>query len=360
MKLNRKWLMQAMKTASTAVNRRSPKPILQKLLLTRADGAIGIHGTDTELSVSVFQEAGHSVPERLLLPMEVLSFIDMSDAEDVTVSDDVGKVTILCNRSEVTFNTEDPAEFPVARLEPSENVTKVDGKLLQRAIKRVMYAADEDSNRFALGSVLLSDTPSGLLCVATDGRRLSKATVDAVAVGGLDDKCQWLLPIHSAKAICSMPIDEAWIWGDSSSIYFADATTRFSTRMVEGRFPNWKQVVPADDGLSVARLAKDPLVRLLKQASIVVNNETRGIDLSFSEGSLSAKAAMVDRGASSVQMPIEYEGEPVTVKLDYRYLLDFIEQAEDVVEIKVKASNAPVKLAGGAGYEGVLMPMALT
>lgn len=358
--LDRKWLTQAIKAASTAVNKRSPKPVLTKVLVTASDGVLGVHGTDTELSVSAFQQIGHGVPERFLLPpIQALQFLDSSDAEVASVSADVGKVTLKCDRSEITFNTEDPLEYPSLKIEPPEDVTKVDGKLLQQGIRRTLYAADEDSSRFALGSILLSDSADGLLCVATDGRRLSRATVEAIAVGGLSSNQSLLLPVKAAKAILSMSLDEAWLWVNGNSICLADSDTRFSTRMVEGRYPNWSQVIPALDGYQAVKTSREPLLRMLKQASIVANTETRGVDLSVEDGTLEAKSSSADVGSSDITMPVEYDGEPVTVKLDYGFLKDFFEPADEDATLFVKNSRSPVIVRSGDRYDGVLMPMAL-
>lgn len=355
--LDRQWLLSAMKTANTAVNRRSPKPVLTRLLLQIASGHAIVHGTDTETSISVATEVGSSEWSKALLPpVQVMPFLDSSESPTVQLTTDKNSVTVRCGVSQVTLNTENPDEFPIPQLTKSEDLTKVDGKAFHQAIKRVLYACDEDSTRFALGAIKLEDTASSLQCIGTDGKRLSLAEIDAIAVGGMENG---MLPVKGAKAILSMHLDEAWLWTNGANICLSDSSgsIMFSTRQTEGRYPNWRQVIPQLGDYTKAVVARDALLRLLRQAAIAAAVDTRAVDFRFENGNLLAAASSADLGSSSVQMPIEFEGE-ISTRLDHRLTSDFVEQADETIDIYLKNHLSPVYLKSG-NYQGVLMPMAM-
>ena len=355
--LDRKWLLSAVKTANSVVNKRSPKEVLTRTLLQLADGKATVHGTDTETSVSVSTPISASEWSKALLPVQCVQFLDSSDSETVEISTSENATVVKCGHSKITLNTENPDEYPIPKITPKEDVTKVDGKAFQKALKQVLYATDEDAQRFALAAIKLEDSAQGLLCIATDGRRLSCSEIESISVGGLSVSS--LLPCKAAKAVLGMHLDEAWLWESGPNICLSDSdgSTLFSARMVEGRYPNWRQVLPKLDDYYKAVVARDALLRVIKQAAIAADGETRAVDFRFQDGNLLAAAKATELGSSAVQMPIEFEGD-VTMRLDYRFVADFVEHADETLEIHVKNDRNPAYLVSGE-YRGVVMPMAL-
>ncbi|MEL7338782.1 MAG: DNA polymerase III subunit beta, partial [Planctomycetota bacterium] len=131
------------------------------------------------------------------------------------------------------------------------------------------------------------------------------------------------------------------------------------SRLVEGRYPNWRQVFPSREGAVQIDLTVGPLYAALRQAAIVADQESRGIDFTFSEGTLRMEANTAEIGESSVDLPINYSGESVTLTMDHRYVSDFCKvlDAEGAMVMEIDGAAAPVLLSTEDGYSYVIMPM---
>ena len=133
------------------------------------------------------------------------------------------------------------------------------------------------------------------------------------------------------------------------------------SRLVEGRYPNWRQVIPSREESAVIDMTVGPFHNVIRQASIVADQETRGLDFEFGGGTLLLTASTADLGKSRVEMPIEYDGEPIKMKLDYRFISDFLKVLDPETKFKldVASSTQPALMTTDDGYAYVVMPMAL-
>jgi DNA polymerase-3 subunit beta len=104
-----------------------------------------------------------------------------------------------------------------------------------------------------------------------------------------------------------------------------------------------------------------PFFNVIRQAAIVADQETRGLDFEFGDGTLLLTAKTADLGQSRVEMPIAYDGQPIKMKLDYRFVSDFLKVLEPNTKFKldVASSTQPALMTTDDGYAYVVMPMAL-
>ncbi len=132
-----------------------------------------------------------------------------------------------------------------------------------------------------------------------------------------------------------------------------------TSRLVEGRYPNWRQVIPTRDKSVRIELTVGPLFAGLRQAAVVVDQESRGIDFKFGNGTLKMEANTAEIGESQVELPIAYDGEDITVTLDNRFVADFCKvlPAESTIVLDIEAANRPALLTTEDGYAYVIMPI---
>ena len=132
------------------------------------------------------------------------------------------------------------------------------------------------------------------------------------------------------------------------------------SRLVEGRYPNWRQVFPKREDAVLLDMTVGPIFAALRQAAIVTDHESRGIDFTFADGTLKLEASTAEIGESQIELPIAYDGEPITLTMDHRYVADFCKvldnEAAFMIEIESGASPALLTTEDGYGY--VIMPMA--
>jgi DNA polymerase-3 subunit beta len=269
--------------------------------------------------------------------------------------------------SEFKLPVIDPKEFPAVKAWEETDYLELPVRWLREAIRRTAFATDPNSTRFALGGVRLEMTDEcSLTLIATDGRRLAKVNGSATKVGnpGVHGIVAAIVPTP-AMVLVSKTL------GDSDAavklaihgndvVFFVGGVT-VTTRQVEGRYPNWRSVLPTRDNPSKISLNVGSAHNVIRQAAIVADSESRGLDFELTSGSLLLSASTADLGRSHVELPIAYEGQPIHMKMDYRFVCDFLKalDATDSFTLDVVSSTASALLTTDDGYSYVVMPMAL-
>ena len=132
------------------------------------------------------------------------------------------------------------------------------------------------------------------------------------------------------------------------------------SRLVEGRFPKWRDVFPSEEGAQKIELPVGAFHSAVRQAAIVTSDESRGIDFQFGEGSVVLAAEAAEMGQSRIELPISYNGNPITIMLDPKYLGEFLRviDPDKTFTLEVKDAKSAAVCRTDDGYEYVIMPMA--
>ena len=345
---------------------RSPKEILQYVKIEVRNGAAVIMATDLEVGIRVGMEGIESDEEHLdlVLPVDRFSLI-LRESKDETLALDVNDstVTIKGQHSKFQLPSPNPDEYPSIIDFTESDFINVARPMFHEMIRRTVFATDTDSTRYALGGVLLENADDKLLAVATDGRRLAKMEGASKVVGAPNSGgSMTIIPTRAMQLL------ERALGDGEGSVQIAprsnDVLVRcdkmvFYSRLVEGRFPKWQDVLPNRRDAERIDITIGPLYSALRQASIVASQESRGIDLQFEEGSLVLSAATAEKGESRVEVPISYEGPTVKVSLDHRYVSDFLRvlNLEQTVTVEFESSEAPVLFTTDDNYGYVVMPL---
>ena len=131
------------------------------------------------------------------------------------------------------------------------------------------------------------------------------------------------------------------------------------TRLVEGRFPNFRDVLPSNLPIRIDLLA-GPFHNVVRQSQIVTSDESRGVDFVFSEGAVTLKSRAADVGESKVEMPVDYHGERLAIMFDPRFVSEFLRvlDAESSVQLSLIGGEEPAVFSSGEDYKYVIMPLA--
>lgn len=351
--LNLSDLRAALATVSPAVPGRATKPILTNVLF---DGGI-LTASDLELQIETTLDF-HD--DALMLPAARLSAILATATDgDVTLATDGTTCTVSVGRGSWRLPTEAAGEFP--RWEPADAkpVCRMPADQFCRAVKSVAYATDNESSRYALGAVLVEVKDGSVHFVATDGRRLSvyEAEVDQA----VDDRTV-LIP---ARALGVMARVAAHSEGSvqleataSEVIAECDGTT-VTARLTDGRFPKWRDTLPERDVKS-SLVSATELLSATRAAAICTSEQSLGVQFVFTEDGIHLTGKSSEAGESSVTCPLEQFGQACSVKLDPRFVIDFLRHLDDLsvpVEIEaVDAVSAVILRCDDA--TGVIMPLA--
>jgi DNA polymerase-3 subunit beta len=359
-------LLSAFQTAATVAPSRSPKPILQnvKLIVTQQQATLLATDMETGIRIDVpgieVEAAGNAV-----LPVGRFGSIlrESMDAKLLVEADSQG-TTVRGDRSEFKLPGQNPDEFPEVASFVEENYHEISARLLKELIHRTLFATDTESSRYALGGVLLEFESDKITAVGTDGRRLAKMEGPCKTVGHCSyDDTTTIVPARSMQLIERAFTDldaEIRIAVHANDILLKSPRVMIYSRLVEGRFPKWRDVFPKRREAVQIELAVGPVYAALRQASIVANDESRGIDFAFAEGSLVLSGSTAEVGQSRVEIPVGYAGPALTVSLDHRFVADFLKvlDPEKTFTFDMENTESAAVMTTDDGYGYVVMPLA--
>lgn len=363
---NRDGLLAGFGMVSGVVPARSPKPILQnvKLVSDPDEGSI-LMATDLEVGIR-YRVLGVKVDRAgsVILPTQKMqSILRTSTDEELAIETADDQLLVRGLRAQFKMPTDDPALYPEVPDFAATAYHVVAAADLKKLIRRTMFATDVESTRYALGGVLVELTAESITMVGTDGRRLARMSAAAEAEGGATSPGgNPVIPVKALKLIernlndDDPPVHIA-IQSGTSVLVRTERAVIYS-RLVEGRFPRYQDVFPTSVEVKIP-MEVGPLLSAVEQASIVTSEESRGVDFTFGEGILKLASQTADVGSSDIDMPISYEGKPVSITFDPRYLTDALKTLESSAAITAELidhKNAAV-FRTDDGYSYVVMPL---
>lgn len=363
---DREKLLAAFQTAAAVAPSRSPKPILQNVKFDVGPDSAVLMATDLEVGIrinvpGVEVHTGGSA----ILPISRFGQILRESSDDqLYIEADPQGTLVRGSRSEFKLPGENPAEFPAIATFSEEKFHELPARMLREMIRRTLFATDNESSRYALGGVLLEMNDKGITAVGTDGRRLAKMEGPANSVGGhsTGDNTT-IVPTRAMQLIERALTDgdaEVQIAARANDILVRSPRATIYSRLVEGRFPKWRDVFPQRQDVSRIELTVGPVYSAVRQAAIVTSEESRGIDFTFSEGSLVLSGKVAEVGQSRVELPIAFDGQQIAIALDPRYMNDFLKvlDAEKTFTLELKDAESAAVCTTDDGYGYVIMPLA--
>lgn len=356
--------------AASVAPSRSPKEILQNVKLTASEGVITLEATDMEIAIRAKVDGEVSVLNAgsVLLPASRTAAILRESSDDsITIESTDIALMIRGKASKFRLPTANVDEFPSMQTRGEGDHIVVAAKAIKAAIQRTVYATDADSSRYALGGIKIEADGNQGIAVGTDGRRLCKALFTLERNGelpNLEATGTIVVPTTAAKLIDRGldPKDESVrIYPRLNDVVIESSRCCVYARLIEGRYPAWRQVlnqVTADS--EAVSIPAGMLHACIRQAAITTANETRGVNITFDKGTLVIESETAELGQSRIEIPLAYDGNAVTVKLDYRFVGEFCHTvpADEPIQIRFSSGSAPVELSAGDDYLSVIMPMA--
>jgi DNA polymerase-3 subunit beta len=364
-------LAKALGRSQGIVERKSTMPILSHVLLeARKAGQLVVSATDLDLAVSsehdceVLKEGQLAVSARHLYEI-------VRTLPDPSVSLKRAQNNYLEVRSgSAEFRIVGlPAEdFPALPRFDKVPFADVDAALLLEMIERTFFAVSTDETRYSLNGVFFEPGPAGLRLVATDGHRLSLAEKHVEATFGL--KRGVILPkkgLSELKKLLAEAVESGEEKPDAklgfleNSAIFRRPSVVLVMRLIEGLFPDYKQVIP-NAGDKVVKLSRGRFADTLRRISLLSSDKAHAVKLDLSKGQMRVLSQNPDLGEAKEDVPVEYEGEPLKIGFNARYLTEVLAvlQSADVL-LELADDLSPGVLKGAEekdqGFTAVVMPM---
>lgn len=362
---NREAFLSVFQSAAAVAPSRSPKAILDCVKLEVTDSTATLMATDMEIGIRAGISIEKDMPGSVLLPVARFgAFLRECRDESLTLEVDSESVVVRGQSGYVKFQAQDPDEFPPISTFEAKDYFQVQSKRLKELIKRTVFATDSESSRYALGGVLFDIEENTLFGVATDGRRLAKMEVALEATGSpsLGD-AMTIVPANNLQLLERiLPDDDSMVdfVARNNDIVFRVGDKTVYSRLVDGRFPRWRDVFPERPNAKRLNINAGPLHMAIRQTAVVAIAESRGIDFRFTEGSLVLSLTAADVGQSEITLPISYDGEEIVITLDFRYVTDFLKvlDPETMIELEIEDDDAAALCRTDDGYGYVIMPLA--
>jgi DNA polymerase-3 subunit beta len=362
-------LVDVLTTAGRAAGGRgTSSPVLSGLLLRCEGNRLVATGTDLDLTVRVDEEVIGLEDGECVVPARLAADIVRSlEPGAVTMEAADEKVEISAARSRFGLRTFPVVEFPVVSV-GQEPTVLLSSSMLGEGLRQVVRAASGDDARPLLTGVLLTTESGSIRLVATDSYRL--ALRDLHGTSGLGDggdilvparalaELQRLLPAPGADVGGDGPVDVGVIAGPKE-ITFAHGAVRISTRLLEGTYPDYRQLVP-DHYPNQLHLGKESLLGALRRVRLLVRDNTTPVRLSMRQGGVELTVVSQEVGDASETVDGDFTGEDLVIAFNPSYLIDGVEAVlgdEVLVETADPSRPATVRAAEHDDFRYLLMPV---
>lgn len=363
--ITRERLQEGLLAVASAVPTKTTLPVLSNILVEALEDGIRLSGTDLDIAVSTVVPAEVDTEGAVTLPARKLVEIvrELPTAGIRITAAGEQRVTLECGRARfklLGIPRDEFPTFPPVQFDGGWTVTSAD---LQKLIGHVAFAASTEESRPILNGVLWELHKEQMRMVATNGHRLARMDV---AVGAGKQSGDFIMPPKALDQVRRLfgPADEIAIARSENHIGFHCAQTYVYTRLIEGPYPNYEQVIPRDND-RVAVVDKQALSSSLRRVGVVASDQTHRVRLAFGSGVLRFTVSTPDLGEANDEMPVTYEGEPIEIGFNANYLLEILKyMPTDEVRVTMKAPEraATVEPAGWddpASYLCLVMPLRL-
>lgn len=363
-RFNRQEMADALAAASSVAAVRTPKEILKCVRLDVMPDVLMVSATDLELSLRwAVTQVEVDTPGEVLVVADTLSRI-VRECPDEILTAEVAQnhLHIRGQGSHFRIVTQSVSEFPPIPNLEGEPDFRTDQAALQRLIEWTVFAAARESTRYAINGVLWEITGDDLTLAATDGRRLS---VGKTKIKKTHNKPipTAIVPIKALSLLARLPAEAdavAQVKITGNQMLVKVGREILSTNLVEGHFPKYQDVIPSDCDREVS-LDTQEFLSALKRASLLTNEESKGVRLSFHDGGLTLSSRAPEQGEATISLPIGYKGDALDIGFNPVFLTDMLRAVHtDEITFAMKEPNRPGLVRVGKDFLHVVMPVNLS
>jgi len=352
-------LQKALQKVSNIIGSRSMLPLLGNVLIKATEEGLELSTTDLELRLVTTVEAEVSEVGTTTLPAKKLaSLIGSFSAEKVDfVIDDKDFARITCGTAKFTLLGLSAADFPEALAFEAVHTIKIKESLFKRMIGSIAYAVSVDDSRKVLTGVLLSLRETAMTLVATDGKRMAMQESSPESIIGGDGDA--IIPLKAMSEIRrQLDGDELLtIEVGEKLCRFTCAGVTLTSKLIEGAYPNYRQVVPGKFASEV-ELPVQALLAKIETVALMIAGANSAIILRFADNQLQLQASSAEVGEGSDLLETTFEGETFEVSFNPVFLADPLRNTDaDMVRFKLNDPLSPVAIEAGEGFIYIIMPI---
>ncbi|MEJ7811346.1 MAG: DNA polymerase III subunit beta [Gemmatimonadaceae bacterium] len=362
----REKLQEGLAAVTASIPAKTTLPVLSNILVETTELGIRLSGTDLDIAVSTEVQADVEAQGAITIPAKKLAEIarELPSAPVKISAAGEQKITLECSRSRfrlLGLPRDEFPSFPAVKFTESWRIRSGD---LQKLIGHTAFAASTEESRPILNGVLWELRPERMRMVATNGHRLAKMELPIASEGAPSGDL--IVPPKALEQIRRLftADEELEIARGDNHLGFRSPFTSVFTRLIEGPYPNYEQVIPKDNE-RIARADKNALAQALRRMSIIASDQTHRIRLAFSSGMLKLAVQTPDLGEAQDEVAIDYDGDPLEIGFNANYLLEILRyMPTDDVRLTFKAPERaatvePEGWSDDAKFLCLVMPLKL-
>jgi DNA polymerase III subunit beta len=366
LKITRDNLQQGLAAVGASIPTRTTLPVLSNILIEVGTDSVAMSGTDLDIAVSVTVPAEVDEAGSLTVPAKKLQELARELPEHpvrlVTKGD---RLELTCGRATFRLNGMPRDEFPTFPAVDFSKSWKVQGRILQELIRQVSFAVSTEESRPILNGVLWQLAEAEMRMVATNGHRLARMRVPSTSADA--PKADLIVPPKALSQVERLfsGDDEIEVARSENHIGFRKDGTQVYTRLIEGPYPNYEQVIPKDND-KVAIADRNQLVQVLRRMAVVASDQTHRVRLSFTTNAVRFAVETPDLGEAHEDLEVEYAGEPMDIGFNASYLLEVLRyMPTDEVRMTFRAPERAATIEPGPTADGqvdylcLVMPLRL-
>jgi len=344
------------------VSSRNTLPILSNVLLEARDGELKLTTTDLDVGVSgsvaadIEKEGVTTLPARRLA-----SIIRELPSNDIAI--EVDEKNIASIRSGPSFFKIiglSAEEFPPLPDLQDAREFKIDQRILKDGLKKTHYAISHDETRYVLNGIFASFRDNKLSLVATDGRRL--AMVEAELEFPQSQEIDIIIPAKAVNEVQRLLGDdgEVRVFVTDSQIAFEINDTILVSKLIEGNYPNYRQVIPASSKERII-LDRENFLTTVNRVSLLAADKASSVRVHFSEDMIDIISTAQDVGEANESIPVKYKGAEFSISFNPEFLMAPLRNLDtDEVYLDLSDEISPGVLRIDGSFLYVLMPMRVT
>jgi len=360
---DRTTLVDKLNVLARGVSTRSALPVLSGVLLQAREGRLELFSTDMELSIKASIAITAESDGEAVVPARLFTdIVKNMDASQVKVESSEGSVRISAGKAVFTLNSWVASDFPQTSSFDMQSAFSISREPFVETMDKVARAASHDETRPILTGVLVTIGSGNLKMVATDSYRLS--VKETPLDGGPEAEVQAIVPVKALNEVYRLAgaLDEGVIKVvlTENQALFEVGDVWVATRLIDGQFPNYRQLLPESFDHTVD-ISRDALLAVARRISLLAQKNAP-LRLQFSSGKLTIRAVTQDVGQAEEELDIEYSGDDFEIGFNPAFLVDGLDSIDgERVSVQFISPLRPGLLRGAdEGSFYLIMPIRLS
>ena len=355
-------LLKPLQAVSGIVERRQTLPILANVLVEQKNGRLFMTATDLEMQITAHSDLEGKQDQSVTVAARKLQDLLRALPDDATLNVDTtaSKMTVRANRSRFNLQTLPAGDYPrISLAQEQQQTIKLSQRDFRGLLKLAEFAMAQQDIRYYLNGMLLVVDKGSLQTVATDGHRLSYASL---SVPGNYTRQEVILPRKTVLEVGKLleeSDDELTIDLLANQVRFRFANIELVSKVVDGKFPDYNRVIPTGHSKQIG-LSRTELLQALQRAAILSNEKFRGVRMVLGTDQLKIICTNSEQEEAEEELEIEYKGEALDIGFNITYLLYVLHNlATERVLLAFGDANssALITMPDRTDYKYVVMPM---